>query len=175
MKPGTTIFLILCITASGCISTDKSPENREKNLSVEVSRVVDGDTVEVVLNGSKEDIRLIGVDTPEVHVEVDPAEYEGIPTNETGEKCLEKWGEKASNYAKGRISGTVELEVSTNSGKIDRGSYDRILGEIWVNNTSFNRQLVLDGYARSYSTDGPYMREEVEAIRNNRGLWGCTG
>src|ERR1700752_2398422 len=32
-----------------------------------VSRVVDGDTLAILLNGHEEKVRLIGVDTPELH------------------------------------------------------------------------------------------------------------
>ncbi len=174
MKTGVLLFLVLCVTVSGCLSASNS-DTDVRNFSVDVSRVVDGDTVEVILNGTEEDIRLIGIDTPEVHVETDPAEYEGIPVNETGRQCLEKWGEKASNHTKNRVSGEVILEVETENGEIARGSYDRILGELWTNSSSLNRQLVLEGYARSYSSEGPFAREEVEAIRSDRGVWGCPG
>ncbi len=54
----------------------------------EVARVVDGDTVRVVINGQEEAIRLIGIDTPEtVH-----------PTR--GE---EPFGREASDFTKGLL------------------------------------------------------------------------
>src|SRR5687768_12060848 len=40
-------------------------EDLPDSVQVLVTRVVDGDTVEVDLRGSEEDVRYIGVDTPE--------------------------------------------------------------------------------------------------------------
>lgn len=43
-----------------------------------VVEVIDGDTIDMRLaNGTIERVRLLGIDTPETHVEVQPDEYEG--------------------------------------------------------------------------------------------------
>lgn len=170
------LVLILGIAVSGCVSigADSSTSPVSNNHSVTVTEVVDGDTVDVLYNGREERIRLIGIDTPEVHVENDPAEFEGVPENEEGEQCLKKWGKNASNYVKKRIDGkNANLQYNLENRNPERDSYGRILGEIFYNNSSINRQLVLQGYARSYSAEGPFIAEEDQAQENQKGLWKC--
>ena len=47
------------------VDTKPSPQQTAKGVLCPVTRVVDGDTIEVTFNGQKEKVRLIGVDTPE--------------------------------------------------------------------------------------------------------------
>src|SRR5690242_10343644 len=51
--------------------TQSPPENPDKDLTEQawVQRVIDGDTIEVLVNGKEEKVRLLGIDTPET---VDP-------------------------------------------------------------------------------------------------------
>ena len=54
-----------------------------------VSRVIDGDTIEVrYRNGTTDTIRLLGVDTPETSGGVSPQEFKGIPDTEAGRAHL---------------------------------------------------------------------------------------
>ena len=64
-------------------TTTVAPEGHPGGTShrVEVVAVVDGDTYAVEFpNGHIENVRLLGVDTPEVHAENAPDESEGILT-----------------------------------------------------------------------------------------------
>jgi len=45
------------------------------DLTAKVTRVVDGDTLEIELNGKKEKVRLLLIDTPETHNEAKAAGY----------------------------------------------------------------------------------------------------
>src|SRR5690242_19896446 len=56
-----------------------------ERVQAQVSRVVDGDTVEVLLDKQKQKVRVIGIDTPET---VDPR------------RPVQCFGKEASNYAK---------------------------------------------------------------------------
>lgn len=83
-----------------------------------VDRVIDGDTVDVDLNGKIERIRLIGMNTPE---SVDPR------------RPVECFGKEASNRAKALLSGkTVYLETDDSQGTRDQ--YGRALRYIWLDN-----------------------------------------
>jgi micrococcal nuclease len=147
--------------------------------SVTVSEVVDGDTVDIRFsNGGTDTVRLLGVDTPEVHTSVSPEEFEGIPDTQAGRECLGKWGEKASSYAKSELSGqSVNLQYDENEGR--RGYYDRLLAYIYADGEHFNYELVENGYARVYD-DSDFMKQEEfynaesAAQNSNRGLWECT-
>ena len=79
------------------VPVEKEDENDKYDATVTVTRVVDGDTVEIspAIDGI-EDVRLIGVDTPET---VDPGEE------------VEPYGPEASSFATDTLTGRdVELE-----------------------------------------------------------------
>jgi micrococcal nuclease len=139
-----------------------------------VTRVVDGDTVEVLLTGPDPDgllaegttyrVRLIGIDTPEV--------YGGV----------ECYGREASTYAESLLAGRhvmLEKDVSNT----DR--YGRLLRYLWADIDPdrpglelVNEQIVRFGYATvsTYPPDVKYLDRflaaEQYARDNGLGLWG---
>ena len=128
-----------------------------------VVKVIDGDTVTVEIDGKKETIRLIGVDTPET---VDPR------------KPVECFGIEASNKAKEILMGkSVRLEADSIVG--ERGKYGRLLRYIFSEDgTNFNKMMINEGYAHEYTYNSPYKYQnefkqaEKEARESKRGLWG---
>ncbi len=120
---------------------------RGPTISGTVERVVDGDTVRVLVDGQREDIsvRLIGIDTPET---VAP----GRP--------VECFGPEASAFAEQVLDGArVLLEFDPTQGETDR--YDRTLAYVWVVSPSgevrlFNLAAVAGGYAREAQYADPY-------------------
>lgn len=124
--------------------------------SFKVTRVVDGDTIEIE-GGEK--IRYIGIDTPET---VDPR------------KPVQCFGIEASKKNKELVEGkTVRLEKDIT----DRDKYSRLLRYVWVGDLFINLELVKQGFASSYSypPDIKYQKEflaaETEAREAERGLW----
>ncbi|MWG34800.1 nuclease [Halomarina oriensis] len=138
--------------------------------------MVDGDTYEVQFeDGSVEDVRLLGIDTPEVHTTNDPAEFEGIPGTGDGESWLRDWGHKASDYTNKRLAGeTVTIETDPSADR--RGSYGRLLVYVYHNGENVNLQLIEQGYARLYDTDfserNAFTSAERTAQNDGVGLWG---
>lgn len=124
-----------------------------------VTRVVDGDTVEV---GGLGKIRLIGIDTPET---VDPR------------KPVQCFGREASDKAKQMLTGKkVRLESDPTQG--DRDKYGRSLRYIYLEDgTFFNKWMIENGFAHEYTYNIPYkyMGEfkaaERAAREGGRGLW----
>jgi micrococcal nuclease len=146
--------LLIALLAIGCaISQDDAN-------TVRVIRVVDGDTLEVNLQGTKEKVRLIGVDTPEtVH-----------PT--IGE---EPYGREASNFTKEKLTGQkVVLEFDVE----ERDRYGRLLAYVWLDGEMFNEVLLSEGYAQiaTYPPNVRYVERfqaaQQEAREAERGLWG---
>ena len=145
--------------------------------------MVDGDTVDVEFaNGTEERVRLLGVDTPETHVEVSPGEFEGVPDTEAGRSCLRRWGERASQFAKKRLAGTT-VTVAVDGEADRRGSYGRLLAYVTVGENisterSFNYALLDRGYARLYDTEftrqNSFASAENRARANGTGLWKCA-
>jgi micrococcal nuclease len=151
----------------------------DNSWTVEVVRVIDGDTVEVEFpDGHTEDVRLLGVDTPEVHIAVDTPEYEGIPDTEAGRDWLRNWGHKASEFARTQLGGkTVEIAVDSQADR--RGSYGRLLVYVYVDGRNFNHQLIKQGYARLYDSEfskrDAFASAEQSAKEDDVGLWSFDG
>jgi micrococcal nuclease len=132
-----------------------------------VVRVVDGDTIVVRGPGDRtEDVRLIGIDTPET---VDPRRPVGC------------FGPEASAYAKRLLAGrTVILRYDRETN--DR--YGRFLAYVWLAGRSHefvNARLVELGYARAYpfppntAHEALFTNLERRAAIAGRGLWGACG
>jgi micrococcal nuclease len=175
LKTKKTLALIALVALltmlSGCFSLDidvpdghfqtshEQPMNNDLT-EAEVSRVVDGDTIEVVIDNTTEKVRLIGVDTPEtVH-----------PT--IGE---EPYGRQASDFTKSKLSGqSVGLEFDVE----ERDRYGRLLAYVWLGDQMFNEVLLREGYAQlaTYPPNVKYVDRftgaQEEARQQQRGLWG---
>jgi micrococcal nuclease len=131
------------------------------SLTVPVSRVVDGDTFEVEVEGATDDVRLIGVDTPET---VKPGEP------------VECFGPQASDFAHRLLEGeTVRLEFDRER----RDVYDRLLAYAYLDGRFVNAELVREGYARTLEIEPntrhaeQLARLEADAGAAGRGLWGA--
>lgn len=171
----------LLVTAGCTVTVDTTGAGTTapaENRTATVVHVVDGDTVDVRFEDGTEDrVRLLGVDTPEVHEDVSPAEFEGVPDTEAGRSCLRSWGERAGDYAVQRLADeTVTVRVDPVSDR--RGSYDRLLAYVVVDGESFNRALLAEGYARLYDSEfterDDYAAVEERARENDTGLWACA-
>ncbi|WP_338739475.1 thermonuclease family protein [Haloplanus salilacus] len=172
--------LFLFVTA-GCVGVTPDPSTTatpEGTATVYVTHVVDGDTVDVRFADGREDtVRLLGVDTPEVHAETDPTEFENVADTEAGRDCLRRHGERASAYAEERLAGReVTLRFDAAAGR--RGGYDRLLAYVVVDGRSFNAALLERGHARLYDSTfrerDRYASLEAEARENGRGVWSCA-
>lgn len=145
-----------------------------------VTRVIDGDTMEVKFaSGGVDTIRLIGVDTPETTLgDVSPDEYEGIPETQAARDHLYNWGQQAEQFAVNRLEGQTVRVVTDGEGD-RRGSFGRLLAYIYVDDESFNHQLLEGGYARVYDSEFS-LREQFDSTEeqsrsNSVGLWDFEG
>lgn len=134
-----------------------------------VTKVVDGDTMDVSINGKVTRLRLIGIDTPEV---VDPR------------KPVQCFGREASAKAKSLLMGqSVRLEADPGQGELDK--YGRLLRYVFLaDGRSFNKLMIEDGYAFEYTYNTPYKYQaEYKSAQKNaqagkKGLWAdnaCQG
>jgi micrococcal nuclease len=127
-----------------------------------VSRVIDGDTIDVEKDGARVRVRLIGVDTPET---VDPR------------RPVECFGKEASGKAKELLEGKlILLETDPSQGRYDK--YQRMLAYVYLSDgTFFNKEMISEGYAHEYTYRLSYRyREEFKAAERvareeKRGLW----
>jgi endonuclease YncB( thermonuclease family) len=135
-----------------------------------VTRVVDGDTIHVMLDGRDQTVRLIGVDTPE-----------SVAPNQP----VECYGKEASDFTRARLMGkAVVLEPDVS--ETDR--FGRLLRYAWLDGTLFNEALVREGYAQvsTFPPDVKYVDRFLAAQRRGARVWpasasaavraaGCTG
>lgn len=158
----------------------ESPSSGGDARQATVTRVIDGDTVEVEFaNGEEDTVRLIGVDTPETSLgDVSPDEYEGIPDTQAAQDHLYNWGQEASQYATSELEGK-EVRIVTDPDGDRRGSFGRLLAYVYVDETNFNLALLENGYARVYdstfSLSSEFDAAEEDARSNSVGLWDFEG
>src|SRR5215216_810886 len=148
-------------SASASPASGGAGENYD--ATVTVNRVVDGDTVEIAPSiGGTEDVRLIGIDTPET---VDPEEE------------VEPYGPEASDFATSELEGEgVDLEFGQE--KFD--DYDRLLAYVYIDGQMFNEELVEQGYAQTYPYEpntkyaDRFEEAQHEARASGLGIWGLS-
>jgi micrococcal nuclease len=135
------------------------PATAQPPLEATVTRIVDGDTIHVRLDGRLEKVRYIGVNTPEVH---------------HPRKGEEPGGRAAAAVNRDLVDGRrVRLELDAQS----RDRYGRLLAYVWVDDTMINAELVRRGFAQ-VMTVPPNVRHQLlflklqrEAREARRGLW----
>ena len=123
----------------------------------EVKNVVDGDTIDVVIDlgfdilfASR--VRLAGIDTPESR------------TTDKAEKAL---GLEAKEYLKKQLKDAKSVVIRTE--KMDSSEkYGRILGWVYINgeSESINNKMINDGYAWGYL--GETKIKDFEALKKAR-------
>ena len=129
---------------------------------VEIMHVVDGDTVDIDINGHTERVRLIGVNTPETK----------HPT-----KPIECFGPEASAYLTQLLPKGTDVRIERDVEARDR--YGRML--LYVYRDSDNLFVNLDLVARGYGTPmsiepntfhrNDFVRAAAQAEAANVGLW----
>lgn len=126
-----------------------------------VVRAVDGDTIEVRIGKRLEDVRYIGVDTPETVKPDTPVQCFGPRASSFNHRLVEhRW---------------VRLVVGVER----RDIYGRLLAYAYLEHRFVNASLVRRGLARSLTIPpndrfAPLFRRlELRAARAGRGLWGA--
>jgi micrococcal nuclease len=167
-------------TTSPAASTQTTPSDGQGRQAT-VTRVVDGDTVEVEFaDGTTDTIRLLGVDTPETTLsKTDPPEFEGVPDTAAGRDHLYNWGQQASQFASDQLAGQ-QVRVVMDTESDERGSYGRLLAYVvYDGGTNFNLELLRQGYARMYDSEfarrDEFASAEAQAQSSNAGLWDFDG
>ncbi|WP_270966767.1 thermonuclease family protein [Campylobacter upsaliensis] len=130
-------------------------QNLEKELTGKVSKVIDGDTIELLAKTSKENpynhiaklkIRLYGIDAPELK---------------------QAYGKEAKEYLSALV---LKQEVSLIIENKDK--YDRFVGTLFLKGQDINKEMVKNGYAHAYeSFSKKYLAEQADAKMFKLGLW----
>lgn len=145
---------VLRWSAVGTVQAQPTGDTQE----VSVTRVVDGDTIEVSpqVEGT-EDVRLIGMNTPETD---------------------QPYGPEATEFTTERLEGQdVTLEFDEDP----TDQFGRALAYVWLGDELFNETLVREGYAEvaTYPPNVKYEDRLLAAEEGARaasvGIWGLAG
>jgi micrococcal nuclease len=155
------VALLLVVPLGGCTKAAAVGRPGEGR----VLRVIDGDTVDIDLGGTRERVRLLGIDTPET---VDPRRPVGC------------FGQQASHRTKELLppGTTVRLERDLEA----RDRYGRLLAYVRrADGTFVNQALLEEGFAQTLTIapNVAYADQFAVAARGareaGRGLWGACG
>ncbi len=169
----------LSLAFAGCSGLDASSPDSGSAPGVpqgfeqaEVVRVVDGDTLQVYLDGSKQKVRLIGINCPE-----------SVATDESRNTAE---GHDASDFTHMILSEGDVIWLQSDVNDVDQ--YDRLLRYVWIDlpydpfdidevaDKMLNGILVVEGFAeaRTYGEDRLYAEIldilEDDAVANGRGV-----
>lgn len=136
-------------------------KKRDENSVVYIEKIIDGDSVEANIRGRKEQVRLIGIDAPEL-----------------GQK---PWGKRSKKFLEALISASgwqarIEYDVEK------RDKYNRVLAYLRSrDNKLINEEMLRNGYAVLFTLP-PNVKHsdrlrsaQVIARENKRGIWGRDG
>jgi len=128
------VWLALAVTLLALIGCADRARGPEVPGGAVVEDVIDGDTIDVVIDGQDERVRLLGIDTPEVHV--DDGE---VP---------ECYGAEASAHVSELLPRGTEVRLERDV--VGRDDYGRLLAYVYVLDSGVlvNEAIVRDGYAR---------------------------
>ena len=155
------LYVVLtCLILSNCSS---SSEPLPDGANGRVVKVIDGDTVDVSMDGRTERIRLIGVDTPETKKPNTPVQCFGPEASEHIESLL-----------------PVGTPVLVQRDIEARDPFGRLLGYIYrtSDNLFVNQDLIVNGFARPLSIApntafaSEFARLAQAARSTKTGLWG---
>jgi micrococcal nuclease len=156
------VVLGFIVGASHCQGQDPPRSPTAAAPTSKVLRVVDGDTVVLLLDAQQVRVRLIGVDTPET---VHPR----MP--------VERFGREATRFLKELAEGkSVRVAYEPGPSRMDR--YGRTLAYLYLEpgGLFINREIVARGYGYAY-VKSPFQfmddfRAAERSARENRlGLW----
>ncbi|MEM9202683.1 MAG: thermonuclease family protein [Actinomycetota bacterium] len=142
------------------------PDQADLEPNAIIERVVDGDTIIVEINGARERVRLLGIDTPESVAENRP------------DQC---YGQESSDYLSGLLPPGTDVTLIRDVEARDQ--YDRLLAYVVRSSDQLfiNLDLIEQGYAGVliYEPNSYYRNlfEDAEdsAFAADIGLWGVCG
>jgi micrococcal nuclease len=122
-------------------------------MKFQLQQIKDGDTLVVNKANLEEIVRLYGIDCPEL--------------------AQKPYGELARKRISELLIPQTQIEVIT----IERDVYNRLVGEVWVDDICINTQLLSEGYAVAYRRHlrgeyrQRYLKAEGIARQQRRQIW----
>lgn len=141
---------------SAASTTEPTLPPVEERVTGTVTAVTDGDTVTMLIDGVETDVRLLGINAPEI------------------DEC---WGPEAGSALTDLVLGR---EVLITSGEEDRDPFGRALRFLFLDSGSdvqlVNALLVADGHAVALQNGNEFAESmkasEARAFQSGHGMWG---
>lgn len=163
--------LVACDTGNvttGGTAADPATEPTVAVANAVVDRIIDGDTIDVVVDGREERVRLTGIDTPEVARDA---------TSDRPAKPGECFGDEATAFTESLIP--VGTAVRLERDVVGRDDYGRLLAYVFRASDGIfvNYEIVRQGYAQPLTIPPNVTHSElmVDAARaaegDDVGLW----
>lgn len=161
LKPSLTPKPSLIPTSKLTLIPTSTPTPKPKN-EIKLIRVIDGDTIEVNINGINEKVRFIGVDTPEMN------------DNRAPIRCF---AQEAKNFTE-RFLRQFNFTLESDPTQSNRDKYNRLLRYVILEDGSNLSKIIIEngyGYEYTYQIPYKYQKEfkeaQKQAEKNELGLW----
>jgi micrococcal nuclease len=163
------MLLCIAVLATACHSSSPPVPTTPMALSpnAEMIGVVDGDTIDVAIDGHRERVRLIGIDTPETKKPDTPVQ------------CF---GPEATTFTTSLLPANAALHLERDV--VGRDDYGRMLAYVYLadDGTFVNLTIIRQGFARPLTIvpNSAHADEFVAAAHaadaDDIGLWAaCSG
>ena len=158
------VVVVAAATMSACADDDSGTLPPDVAI---VERVIDGDTIDVEIGGRDERVRMIGIDTPELHPDTGTAE------------CM---AAEARDFTAAHLPPGTEVRLERDV--VGRDDYGRLLAYVFRrgDDVLVNELIVADGYARplTIAPNDTYRQRFVAAASTadaaGLGVWStCAG
>jgi len=134
--------------------------------------VMDGDTIKILWDGTKETVRILGIDTPETRA-ISRLEKQAKELNMT-ETELKKYGNIAKQTTQNWLL-DQNVRLVFPSDEVKRDSFGRLLAYVEQQGVDIGERLLLGGLAQSaeweHTRTASYRLFEEEAQRTAKGIW----
>lgn len=156
-------YFVSLLAFALCLVAFASPGRVGAAVQAEVVRVIDGDTIEVRLDGEIRSVRYLGIDTPEI---------------DWAQGQHQVYALEAAQANRDRVAGRlVRLEFDVQRTDV----YGRLLAHVFVDDVHVNYELIEQGYAQAFFISPNLQHHEAflaaqhDAWEAGRGLWGTAG
>lgn len=159
-------------SVAGCTGTNAAAAELPPGANAVVTKILDGDTIDVTIGGRDERVRLVGIDTPEIAHDA----FDGRPAND-----VECYGVEAQRYTEQLLA--VGSGVRLERDVVARDDYGRLLAYVYraADGAFVNYEIVRHGFAQplTIAPNTHFADVFVDAARtaehDDVGLWAACG
>jgi micrococcal nuclease len=158
----------LLASCGGGTTAASPPTTGAVRANATVDHIVDGDTIDVIVDGTEERVRLIGIDTPEIA---------HAASGSRPEQVAECFGDEAMSYTASLIE--VGTPVRLERDVVARDDYGRLLAYVYRagDGVLVNYEIIRHGYAQPLTIPPNVAFSDLmvdaarQAERDDAGLW----